>query len=263
MKKLKQILAVGILSLGMAQGANAVPVDIAFIVDQSGSMASEFGWIPNVITAIDTALQSESAVTSTRYGIAGYMEGAGNEYPGPSSGTFDEYHGLAYVDMTANVATVSAAASAAAGDLRAYTERGYHAADWSRTGFSWGTDAVKVMILLTDEAADQGSVIPDVGQGSDEANLGKLLDDDGFLLNVITTTSLFSQWDQAVFDQNSGYQGLFDLNFLRSNPAAFTTQFVAAKVGEITGTIPEPATIALLALGLIGLGFATRMKQAC
>lgn len=258
MKRLKLVLAASALGLGMAHNASAVPVDIAFVVDQSLSMGGEFNFIPGAITAIDTALQSEAIVTSTRYGLAGYMEGAGNEFTSPPSGGNNaEYVGLAFEDLTANVVTVSDAATAAGGDLRAFTERGYHAADWSRTGFSWDANAVKVMILLTDEAADQGSVIPDAGQGSDEANLGKLLSDDDFLLNVITPTSFWGQWDDAVFTKGS-YQGLFDLNFLRDEPAAFTQQFVSAKVGEITGQVPNAPTLALLSLGLLGLRMVGR-----
>lgn len=264
--KRKLILAAAALGLSSGmQAAHAVPIDIAFIVDQSQSMGTEFGWIPTVISQIDAALQAESIVTSTRYGIAGYMEGAGNEYtaspPAPNSA---EYVGLAFVDFTSNVADVTAAATAAGSDLRAATERGYHAADWARSGFSWDTNAVKVMILLTDEAADQGSVIPDAGQGSDEVNLGKLLADDGFLLNVITLSNLFTQWDQAVYDQSSSYKGLFSLNDLRTDAAGFTADFVLAKVGEIKDviTVPAPGTIALLGLGLAGLGLQQRRKAA-
>lgn len=263
-RRSKHIAAAILLSTGLSFNAHAVPVDIGFVVDQSLSMDTEFDWIPSVITSIDTALQSEAIVTSTRYGLAGYMEGAGNEYSGTKTGTYDELHELAFVDLTATAATVSTAATAAGGDLRGITERGYHAADWARSGFNWDANAVKVVILLTDEAGDQGSTIQDVGLGSDEANLGKLLDDGGFLLNVITQTSHWDEWDDAVYDQNSSYQGLFDLNYLRNNPTEFTQQFVEAKVGEIKQTqdVPEPTTLALMGLGLAGMGFARKRKQA-
>jgi len=263
MRKMHALLAASVLSLGLTHNASAVPVDIAFIVDQSGSMGTEFGWLPTVMGDINTAIAGEPLVTSVRYGLAGYMAGAGDEWTSsPPAPNVPEYVGLAFVDMTSNIATVSSAATAAAGDLRAYIERGYHAANWARTGFSWDTaaDAVKVMILLTDESADQGSTIPDAGQGSDEANLGYLLDQDGFLLNVVVGTNLYSQWDQAVFDQNSAYQGLFDINYLRTDPAGFTADFVAAKIGEIAG-IPEPGTMLLMGAGLLGLAGMRRSKK--
>lgn len=254
-KKMKLLGAAALLGFAVNQSATAAPVDIAFIVDQSLSMPAEYTWIPNVINQIDVALQAETAVTSTRYGFAGYMEGAGNEGGCVSSGANDELCGLAYVDMTANIADIVNAANAAAGDLRRSTERGFHAADWSRTGFSWDDAAAKIMILITDENGDQGSTIPDVGPGTKEQDLGQLLDDGGFLLNVITQESRWNQWDEAVFDINDpGYQGLFDLTFLRNNPDEFTELFVDAKVQEIvTSVVPVPAAFYLFATGLVAL----------
>ncbi|HAV62875.1 MAG TPA: hypothetical protein DCY13_10975 [Verrucomicrobiales bacterium] len=150
MKK-KLAIAAATLALCGAPAAHAAPVDIAFVVDQSISMGPEFAWIPTVIGQIDTALAAETVVDSVRYGLAGYMEGAGNEFtsspPAPNVG---EYVGLAYVDFTSVLTDVTNAATAAGADLRFSTERGYHAADWSRSGFSWDPAAVKVMILLTD-----------------------------------------------------------------------------------------------------------------
>ena len=258
MKRLKISATAMLLGLSINHSANAAPVDITFIVDQSLSMPQEFTWIPNVITQIDTALQAESAVTSTRYGFAGYMEGVGNEFGGPvttPNRRDDELHELAFVDMTSDITAISTAATNAAADLRRFTERGYHAADWSRTGFDWDDAAVKIMILITDEAGDQGSIIPNVGPGTKEQDLGQLLDDGGFLLNVITSTNLYRWWDDAVFDINDPtYTGLFDLNFLRTNPTLFTQQFVDAKVVEITSQIPVPGTLALIAIGIAGFG---------
>jgi len=262
MKKLKVLFVALLINGGLAFNAKAVPVDIAFVVDQSISMRSEFNWIPNAINAIDTALTNESIVTSTRYGIAGYMTHAGNE-PGAYNQNGKR---LAYQDLTTNLTAVTDEASYAATHLYGTRELGYHAADWARTGFNWDNNAVKIMILLTDENADQGSVIADVGQGSDEKNLGKLLDDDNFLLNVVAPSSKNDQWDEAVYDINSTYQGFFNLSYLRSNPDDFTATFVDAKVGEIkkeadkkpsTG-IPEPSMLALMGIGLLGFGFIRR-----
>lgn len=241
MRTLK-ILGAPILALSMIGSANAVPVDIGFVVDQSGSMSGEFTWIPNVIGQIDTALQSSTKVTSTRYGIAGYERTAGTQ---DSQNT--------YVDMTSDVSAVSTAATNTG--LYGGLEKGYDAAKWSMTGFSWDPSSVKVMILITDEAGDQGSDIS-------EADLGQDLDDGNFLLNVITFERYFEQWDDAVFDINAPYEGLFDLGFLRNNPTDFTEEFVRAKVGEIEDevSVPEPSVLALMGLGLFGLGLTRKKK---
>ena len=105
--KRKLIIATAALGLSGMQTAHALPVDIAFVVDQSASMSAEFSWIPTVIGQIDTALQSEPIVTSVRYGLAGYMTGAGNEYTSaPPAPNTAEYVGLAYQDFTSNVSDV-------------------------------------------------------------------------------------------------------------------------------------------------------------
>jgi len=56
----------------------------------------------------------------------------------------------------------------------------------------------------------------------------------------------------------------WDLNFLRLgglNAQSFTAAFVDIKVGEIIH-VPEPASMALLGIGLAGMGFARRRKAA-
>ena len=242
--KTSKILGAPILAFSMIGSANAVPVDIGFVVDQSVSMGGEFDWIPGVIGDIDAALQSTSKVTSARYGLAGYEEFAGD---------LDARN--TYVDMTSDVSVVSTAADKT--DLYGGLERGHDAAEWAMTGFSWDPASVKVMILISDEEGDQGSTIS-------EAQLGQDLDDDDFLLNVITFQEYFSDWDDAVFDINdASYSGLFDLGFLRANPTDFTDEFVEAKVGEIDEevSVPEPSVLGLMGLGLFGLGLARRRKK--
>ena len=237
------LLFVLLCSIGMffvsINARAAVNADVAFVIDQSGSMGGEFAWLGNAISQIDGAL-SAGGVTS-RYAVAGYEQLAGNEASGGG------YYASPYTifnDFTSNVADITGAVNSAT--VYGGLERGYHAADWSRTGFSWGTNAAKVIILITDEAADQGS-------GISEAALGANMTSGGYLLNVITFQNLFSQWDDAVYT-NGTYQGLFDLDFLRTNPSDFTAQFTAAKLQEIKeAPVPEPGALLLMGIGLLSL----------
>jgi hypothetical protein len=255
MKKVTKVLAVVVLAAAVFlvpnQAKAASYADVAFVIDQSGSMYGEFGWIGSSLSAIDTAIAG--AGITAKYGIAGY------EY---YAGSADSRN--AWVDIVSGIGGVVTEV----GLVSTYggTERGYHALDWAANNFSWtGGDYAKVVILITDEPNDQRS---SYAYGTSptlygEPALAQMISDNDILLNVITQTYNYQYWDGAVYS-TATYQGLFDLNDLRYNTAEFTEDFTDAKIAEIEeynpNGIPEPATMLLLGSGFFGLIGLRRKK---
>lgn len=248
MKKILCIFSMLFCLVGFSSNASASSfADVAFVIDQSGSMSGEFSWLSSSITTIAQAI-SDAGITAN-YGLAGYEDTTGSEY-----------YRNAWVNLTSDINDITAEANSVS--TYGGTEEGYQAVDWALDNFSWnGGDYAKIVILITDEDSDHAESFTYNGL-TGEAALADLVDDENVLLNVITSTTLYSVWDDAVYTSGS-YAGIFDLNYLRTDAQGFTADFTSAKIKEIidfTTPAPEPSSIILICAGLLGLASVERRR---
>lgn len=276
MSYFKSTVAACLVAVGTSTAAMAAPVDVdlAFVIDQSGSMGNEFATLASDIGVLFNGLLASSDVTSVSAGLVTYdraRSGAGT----PNL--------VLQQSLDSDPAALSA--SFAAVGTRGSTEDALTAVDSVLPGgayfeaFGWRNDTVKSVILITDENADDANIYSNAF-GTGYAALGAKLDDVGYLNNIITLRGLFETYEPASKPRGAvgDFQALFDINDFTgpgSDSSVFLTNFATAKLDEITtvgtetggsnpnpGVVPLPATGFLLLAGMGGLAVARRRRAA-
>jgi hypothetical protein len=213
--------------------------------------------------------------------------GASNSYPGHSVAGHEHLVGGASFGTAAELATATGGLT-----LTGITEDGWQAINFALSNYTFTSSAIN-FILVTDE--DRDNTLNGLGYDS----LEEALSEAGVVLNAVVNAPVISDAGRAVGTNGTdayvadgagsyttagflNYQGAYgttvadysklaiatggaswDLNMLRAGgltAQSFTDAFVDIKVHEIITQTPEPSSLALMTLGLIGIG-ARRLRK--
>jgi hypothetical protein len=164
-----------VAALALPTAAQAVPstADVIVVIDESGSMATEQGFIGGAITDIEAGLQA-AGLSNNRYGLVGFGGFTGTS--GRDVGAVNQGGGfLSATDFDTATADLN---------LSGGTEDGYAGIDFAFDNFTFRTAAAKNVILVTDEDRDNTD-----SSLTFNSILGEFTSE-GALLNVVVNAEL-------------------------------------------------------------------------